>query len=710
MKLIETLLKNTLGRRWTYAPDRASSDMPKYYGKSPRLDSVRVLAQHCASVELKLYSKKDLRKNRKSAEPIEEHEIYDLLDNPCPTFPEIDGWTLRFLIFAYRSLTGEAGLLKVRAENGKKIIALLPIPKAWIVETPTVNRHTFQITPYGSTGGVVLNVAQDDFVWFKDVDLSDPYGRGRGMAESIADEIETDEYASKYQKNFFFNDATPPFVITGFQGGQAQADEVKKKFMQKISGFLHAREPAVLTGSQDVKTLGIAPKELDMVESRKFLRDECLQHFQIPPEIMGIIENSNRSTIDASYYLMQKNIIKPNLEWFERVLNRQLLREFDSDLVCKHDLIIDEDEQLQLQIYQFGVQNGCITKEQFCEKFGINPNPEEGHYIMPISSVLIPAGEEIELPTDEPTSEDENEQTESETTQEATNENEVVIEDEPKEQKSVEKYHLMKQLEKEQWKEKLWTMFDTKAKSKEAGFVIAVKKIAKRQKNDIEKLLRENQNQKPIENVLTEYFSKSVDEAVKRTLAPAWIDTMKAGRENAREVLGLKKDYIDDTIVTNDTFNKWVESFGLSKSKMLNETTKKELLARLKAILSESIEDGDSVDVQVEKLIKESAKVFDVLSESRAYLIARTETGGSVNLGQVATYKANGVGQKEWFSTLDQRTRETHIQMMSQVVGIDESFEVERSDGGIDNMLYPLDPNGSAENVCNCRCVVIPVV
>lgn len=484
--------------------------------------------------------------------------------------------------------------------------------------------------------------------------------------------------------------------------------------MQKLSGFLHAREPAVLTGSQDVKTLGIAPKELDMVESRKFLRDECLQHFQIPPEIVGIIENSNRSTIDASFYLMQKNVIKPNLEWFERILNRQLLREFDIDLVCKHDLIIDEDEQLQLQIYQFGVQNGCITKEQFCEKFGINPNPEEGHYIMPISTMVIPAGEEIELPTDEPseetTDETQNEQTESEN-QEATNEEEnVVIEDEPKEQKSVEKYHLMKQLEKEQWKEKLWTMFDTKAKSKEAGFVIAVKKIAKRQKSDIEKLLRKNQNQKPIENVLTEYFSKSVDEAVKRTLAPAWIDTMKAGRENAREVLGLKKDYIDDTIVTNDTFNKWVETFGLSKSKMLNETTKKELLARLKAILSESIGDGDSTDIQVEKLIKESAKVFDVLSESRAYLIARTETGGSVNLGQVATYKANGVGQKEWFSTLDQRTRETHIQMMSQVVGIDETFEVERSDGGTDNMLYPLDPNGSAENVCNCRCVVVPVV
>ena len=45
-----------------------------------------------------------------------------------------------------------------------------------------------------------------------------------------------------------------------------------------------------------------------------------------------------------------------------------------------------------------------------------------------------------------------------------------------------------------------------------------------------------------------------------------------------------------------------------------------------------------------------------------------------------------------------------------KVVNIDETFEVENINGGVDNMLYPLDPNGSAGNVCNCRCTVAPVV
>ena len=67
--------------------------------------------------------------------------------------------------------------------------------------------------------------------------------------------------------------------------------------------------------------------------------------------------------------------------------------------------------------------------------------------------------------------------------------------------------------------------------------------------------------------------------------------------------------------------------------------------------------------------------------------------------------------KKEWISTLDDRTRESHLQMDGVIADIDSTFEVENlTDGGIDNMLYPLDPNGSAGNVCNCRCTVAPVV
>ena len=92
-------------------------------------------------------------------------------------------------------------------------------------------------------------------------------------------------------------------------------------------------------------------------------------------------------------------------------------------------------------------------------------------------------------------------------------------------------------------------------------------------------------------------------------------------------------------------------------------------------------------------------------------MIARTEKGASVNVGQVSTYKATGIEKKEWISTLDDRTRESHLMMDGVIADIDATFEVvNETEGGVDNMQYPLDPNGSAGNVCGCRCTIAPVI
>ena len=190
---------------------------------------------------------------------------------------------------------------------------------------------------------------------------------------------------------------------------------------------------------------------------------------------------------------------------------------------------------------------------------------------------------------------------------------------------------------------------------------------------------------------------------------------MQDGRQNAVEILSGGKAYkdiseMDSTYVTNEMFNKWVEKYGLQKAVGLNDTTKKELLRKLREVLSEGIEEGDTLEDIMEKLQKASNSVFDEMSKSRAFLIARTETASSVNLGQTATYKAYGVQEKEWLATIDNRTRDSHLWMHEQRVPIDVEFEVPNSEGGSDRMQYPADPNGSAGNVCNCRCTVSPVI
>ena len=54
---------------------------------------------------------------------------------------------------------------------------------------------------------------------------------------------------------------------------------------------------------------------------------------------------------------------------------------------------------------------------------------------------------------------------------------------------------------------------------------------------------------------------------------------------------------------------------------------------------------------------------------------------------------------KQWDSTLDSRTRESHQKLDGEVVGIDEKFS--------NGLLYPGDSNGTAGEVINCRCCLL---
>jgi uncharacterized protein with gpF-like domain len=96
--------------------------------------------------------------------------------------------------------------------------------------------------------------------------------------------------------------------------------------------------------------------------------------------------------------------------------------------------------------------------------------------------------------------------------------------------------------------------------------------------------------------------------------------------------------------------------------------------------------------------------VYEEMDNVRSMLIARTETMASVNFGAVETYRADGVEQKEWLATQDDRTRDDHVDADGQVVAIDDDFSV-----GGDTMDAPGNGSDPAEN-CYCRCTVLPVI
>lgn len=100
------------------------------------------------------------------------------------------------------------------------------------------------------------------------------------------------------------------------------------------------------------------------------------------------------------------------------------------------------------------------------------------------------------------------------------------------------------------------------------------------------------------------------------------------------------------------------------------------------------------------------------ITDYRAELIARTETGRAANVGSMVGAMSTGlVTIKEWISTKDNRTRRIprdqtdHLNMNGVKVAMDAKFQVDGKKF-IDFMLHPCDSTAHAANVCNCRCTL----
>lgn len=93
------------------------------------------------------------------------------------------------------------------------------------------------------------------------------------------------------------------------------------------------------------------------------------------------------------------------------------------------------------------------------------------------------------------------------------------------------------------------------------------------------------------------------------------------------------------------------------------------------------------------------------LTRSEADRMARTEVISASNAGAVADVELLGDDAppyRQWLSTLDSRTRPTHVRADGQVIKAGDTFQV-----GTARLRFPGDPSGPAHEVMQCRCTIL---
>lgn len=136
------------------------------------------------------------------------------------------------------------------------------------------------------------------------------------------------------------------------------------------------------------------------------------------------------------------------------------------------------------------------------------------------------------------------------------------------------------------------------------------------------------------------------------------------------------------------------------------ETTIKDTLTRAFLGGLDAVGEGDLADAilgRMEELEGAFGEILDDDLPMRAQRIARTEAGMIANSARVAEFEAGGIERHEWVAANDAATRGTHAELDGRIVELGASFRDDIT------LRYPLDPNGPAAEIINCRCTTLPV-
>ena len=632
-------------------PKRSTEQWLDLYNKSPRMGPIHQIASDVGAATYGIYNNDDTKKIK-----IRNHAIEKLFKKPNSDNTMTE-FTLFYLTEAYLLLpSGECFWLKEKNNLGK-VTELWVVPPHWVSEIPSKAKPFFTIQPLGNMQAQPIFVPPMDIVYFKRPDVVNPYLRGTGRAEGIGDELETDEYMAKYAKKYFFNGAIPDMVGMMPGADEETVNRTSELWQQKYGGYHNQHKTAWLNFDAKFQILKENSKDMDYINSRKFLADATRQFYSIPPELFGQVDNSNRSTIDSAYYLYSKNVLRKELTFLCDAINRQLVPDFADNIYFEHDEVVPEDFEFKLKQASEGLKNGGLLVDEWRQQNGFEPLPNGKGQILYTPLNMIPTTLDGEmLQTNIPPV---SASTASSTATETIPPTKTV----------------KKKLTPEM-KDQMWQVMDKAAQKNERSFINATKKYFQTQQDRINsKLIKST---KGIDDVDWEEEDKLFYDILK----PLWLVSLTEGFDtvNATFSFGISQDFMQPK------FLKWIKDNGLDRVKDINDTTKE----KLRATLSEGIAEGEGIP----KLRDRISNVYADAKGYRSTLIARTETTATVNAGSLDTYKSAKIEKKEWLATKDSRTRPEHVELNGEIVDINKEFS--------NGIMHPNEPN--------CRCTILPVL
>lgn len=674
---------------WSYPPERNVQEWLETYGRSPRLGVVKKIAEDLSFIGGRL-----IQKNSKGEDEDlpENHPFWNFWNqpNPLPQFTREAIWELHQIFLL---LVGEAYMVIERDWLGYPA-ELWPLPPHWVTATPTAGNPHYTIR---TASGFMAEIHANDMFVQMELNPANPYARGLGQAQGIADEVEIDEYASAFEKYFFYNNATPSSIIA-IEG--ADADAVRRfeaDWNNKFRGVQNSHKSAVTSGKVSAVKLEENMKDLDMVNGRLFLRDTTLEHFHVPREIMGITENSNRSTAEAAQYIYAQNVLTPMKNKRQSAVNLLLTPYWGENIRYEFDEIIPRNQEFDKAVAIEGWNSGLLMKNESRKKLDMDAVDNGDIFQAPLLFSYVSPEQDltsVEMPGVEGSNVFDNIYLEEDP---ATGEKEIKASISHTDRQAVQ------QLERAQREQ------TRRAESAAARYMNDTRKnILNSLKSSIEESKsQDNPNitfpelelqlanvSSPIARaeIVTRFVEGmadwSVDETrIRELLSNIWTGSYEQGENIMQNLYNLKNPYQQQA---RDIFKRMG---GKKIADDISATTQNSIIN----IIDKGLSEGADID-ELARRIGENSD----LSPYRAKLIANQETYNSLSAANYDSMKNGGVRRHKWMTqSIGHEPRDSHKRLNGQVRNLDERFS--------NGLKYPRDREGPAEEVINCVCWTVPL-
>ena len=171
------------------------------------------------------------------------------------------------------------------------------------------------------------------------------------------------------------NNSTPPGILQ--HPGRFSNDDQKRDFLNSWKQALSGRNrgnTALLENGITYQQIGMASRDAQFLESRKFQVEEIARIFRVPPTLLA---DSNRATFASAeqFILDFVNLtIRPYLVRIESAIRRDLLLHPDEYFVeFLVDALLRGDIKARFEAYGIGITNGLMTRNEARQRENLNP-------------------------------------------------------------------------------------------------------------------------------------------------------------------------------------------------------------------------------------------------------------------------------------------------------------------------------------------------